>query len=658
MESSTEAADRTARTFSQVVFTDTPYSYPPLTPITCCYTLTGAFQPNPRDWVGIFKVGWSITKDYHTFVWVEPCLDLVRKETATRQVFFKDYYLPKDEIEFYQFCYVDSAGQVRGASTPFCFRSPEEQCPESSVDDDLLVITTQEQVEQSIREKVDLQKELDKIREENETLKNDLQKEQQEAASLKGLNDQKEKEITQLVKDMDQVKEQNENLTSTLQLQGKEMDTLKEEMLTQMAMQMETQQQDASGLNDQKEKEITQLVKDMDQVKEQNENLTSTLQLQGKEMDTLKEEMLTQMAMQMETQQQDASEQNRCSQSLNLDRESRQNETHAQEKYDRALMKVNLLKVEREELKGKVDAQSVEISILNSKLREQEVELLNTKDITQLLQVDLQSSEKDKERLYVELQMLQSLTHNMDGLKRENQELCRRLSQQETPQNCPDDDLRAQCQTLVTQLQDVQIKLMAEKEETKNTKRQVEFLENAMLQDRDQMEKLALSCEQAQLKSGKQELQLAEAHEGIADMEGNIEENNHLIMLLRHEKEEMANENQSLINDIEGLRRAYTESPHMQPETTSPAATDSTTHDWQQQETPEQPADLYENIESAEDPEQEALLCRHCQECFPYITQHELEQHEQSHRVCPFCTMICDNMEQSVYEDHVYGHEL
>ncbi|XP_029311951.1 calcium-binding and coiled-coil domain-containing protein 2 isoform X5 [Cottoperca gobio] len=598
MESSTEAADRTARTFSQVVFTDTPYSYPPLTPITCCYTLTGAFQPNPRDWVGIFKVGWSITKDYHTFVWVEPCLDLVRKETATRQVFFKDYYLPKDEIEFYQFCYVDSAGQVRGASTPFCFRSPEEQCPESSVDDDLLVITTQEQVEQSIREKVDLQKELDKIREENETLKNDLQKEQQEAASLKGLNDQKEKEITQLVKDMDQVKEQNENLTSTLQLQGKEMDTLKEEMLTQMAMQMETQQQDAS-------------------------------------------------------------EQNRCSQSLNLDRESRQNETHAQEKYDRALMKVNLLKVEREELKGKVDAQSVEISILNSKLREQEVELLNTKDITQLLQVDLQSSEKDKERLYVELQMLQSLTHNMDGLKRENQELCRRLSQQETPQNCPDDDLRAQCQTLVTQLQDVQIKLMAEKEETKNTKRQVEFLENAMLQDRDQMEKLALSCEQAQLKSGKQELQLAEAHEGIADMEGNIEENNHLIMLLRHEKEEMANENQSLINDIEGLRRAYTESPHMQPETTSPAATDSTTHDWQQQETPEQPADLYENIESAEDPEQEqALLCRHCQECFPYITQHELEQHEQSHRVCPFCTMICDNMEQSVYEDHVYGHEL
>lgn len=54
-----------------------------------------------------------------------------------------DYYLPRDEIEFYQFCYVDSSGQVRGASTPFCFRSPAEQSLESSPDDDLLVITTQ-----------------------------------------------------------------------------------------------------------------------------------------------------------------------------------------------------------------------------------------------------------------------------------------------------------------------------------------------------------------------------------------------------------------------------------------------------------------------------------------------------------------------------------
>lgn len=55
-----------------------------------------------------------------------------------------DYYLPKDETEFYQFCYVDSSGQVRGASTPFSFRKTAEHSLDSvSQDDDLLVVTTQ-----------------------------------------------------------------------------------------------------------------------------------------------------------------------------------------------------------------------------------------------------------------------------------------------------------------------------------------------------------------------------------------------------------------------------------------------------------------------------------------------------------------------------------
>lgn len=597
-----EADDPTARTFSQVVFMDTPQTYPPSTPVTCSYTLNTAFQPNPRDWVGIFKVGWSTTKDYHTFVWVEPCLDVVGQETATRQAVFKEYYLPKDEIEFYQFCYVDSTGQVRGASTPFCFKSPVEQSIESSPDDELLVITTQEQVEQSVRERAELQKDLDQIREENETLKTDLQEKQQEAASLKGQIEQKEKEMSQLSKEMDQIKEQNEDLKSTLQQQQKESDNLKKEMLIQKTKQMDLQQH----------------------------------------------------------------EQKQRSQSLSVDGESKQNEKQAQEKYDRAVMKINLLKEEREELKGRVDSQCVEIVTLNSKLREKQRELLNMNDSIQLLQVDLQTSEKEKERFSAELQKLQSLTHNMEDMKRENQELCRRLSQQEAVQNCPDDDLRARCQTLVSQLQDAQAKLAAEREETKNAKRQAEYLDRDLQQVRDQLERVVSSLEQAERRSGKRELQLREAHEVIADKDGLMEEKEHMMLLLTKEKDELARENQNLMSDIEGLRRICAElqaappadTPHMQPETTSLATTTSTTHEWQQQETPEQSGDLYENIGRAPDQEEEALVCRHCQESFPCITRHELEQHEQSHRVCPFCTMICDNMEQSVFEDHVYGHEL
>ncbi|XP_076616230.1 calcium-binding and coiled-coil domain-containing protein 2 [Chaetodon auriga] len=574
METPAEAAatDPSARTFSQVVFTDISHSYPPSTAVTCSYTLAASFQPKPRDWVGIFKVGWSTTKDYHTFVWVEPCVDVEGQQSVTRQAVFKDYYLPKDEIEFYQFCYIDSTGQVRGASTPFCFRNPAEQSMESSPDDELLVITTQEQVDQSVREKAELQRELDQITEEKETLKRALEKEQQEAACLKSQDEQKEKEKSQLVKELHQAEEENENLKGTLKHRQEELDHLKEEMLTQRTEQMEMQRESTAG---------------------------------------------------------------------------------QKEKYDRAVMKINQLKEEREELRRTVDAQNDEISSLNSKIREAERELLKMKDSVQLLQVDLQSSEKEKEKFSAEVQRLQSLMHNMDDMKRENQELCRRLSQQETPHSSSDDELRVQCQTLVCQLQE---ELAAEREVSRNTKRQAEVLDRELLHVREQLKKMIVSHEQAERQSNKQELQLREAHEMIADKDSVIEDKEHLIMLLTNEKEELAKENKNLFSDIEGLRRVCADlqaaAPCMQPDTAHTAGAASSTH-----ETPEQAENLYETIGSAADPEEEpSLVCRHCQESFPFITRLELEQHEQSHRVCPFCTLICDGMEQAEFEDHVYSH--
>lgn len=48
--------------FSQVVFNDIPHSYPPAAPLTCCYTVTAAFQPSNKDWVGIFKVRWQVLR--------------------------------------------------------------------------------------------------------------------------------------------------------------------------------------------------------------------------------------------------------------------------------------------------------------------------------------------------------------------------------------------------------------------------------------------------------------------------------------------------------------------------------------------------------------------------------------------------------------------
>lgn len=72
------AADASAAscTYSQVVFTNIPHSYTPSTPITCCYNLNAAYQPNSRDWVGIFKVSRLCNTSLNAAVDLRPNMNL------------------------------------------------------------------------------------------------------------------------------------------------------------------------------------------------------------------------------------------------------------------------------------------------------------------------------------------------------------------------------------------------------------------------------------------------------------------------------------------------------------------------------------------------------------------------------------------------------
>ena len=124
-------------------------------------------------------------------------------------------------------------------------------------------------------------------------------------------------------------------------------------------------------------------------------------------------------------------------------------------------------------------------------------------------QVDLQSSEKKNDRLDAELQRV---SLNMEEVKSEKQELSRRLSQQETQQESPDDPgstgvpLQARCQALVSQLQDTQVKLATERDETRNTKRHVVALTGELTDIKRQMENLVTACDEERRKSNKFEV--------------------------------------------------------------------------------------------------------------------------------------------------------
>ncbi|XP_072312141.1 calcium-binding and coiled-coil domain-containing protein 2 isoform X2 [Eucyclogobius newberryi] len=568
MDSSPEAttADPTVATFSQVVFTDVPRSYPISTGVTSNYTVTPSFQSHTRDWVGIFKVGWSSTKEYHTFVWVEPCPDLTGQERLTKQAVFKDYYLPKDD-EFYQFCYIDNTGQVRGASTPFCFLNSGEQSLENSPDDDLLVITTQEQVDQSVREKAEQMKELGQLRAENDTLKSALLKEQQGVENCKGLYMQKEEYIGTLITEMNQMKEERDQLISDVQKQKMEIDNLKVET-----------------------------AKDQPQRKYSLDSADA-------------------------------------------------------DKYEKALKKMQVLKEERDKQKEINEAQKLVITELKTK----ENDFLRAQDNLQLLKVDLQHSKTEKQRITKELQS------KIQHLKEEIQQ---KSYTQQPVQNGPTEDLKVKCQELADELQQAHRSLAAEKEESRNTRRRTEALEPQM---KEQLDNMAAHCEDLNRKSNKLEILLREAHELIAEKDAMREAQEDVIKLDRREKEEIAKENQALKNEIEELRRAFTEAPQHflesvydqpRPEQTAqqPNMVKIQPNSTEQSVPPEP---LYETIDNAENSEEEECkVCCHCQERFPGITQNELEQHEQSHRVCPFCAMICDNIDQSEFEDHVYGHGL
>ncbi|XP_076865556.1 tax1-binding protein 1 homolog A isoform X2 [Brachyhypopomus gauderio] len=133
--------------FAHVIFQNVGKSFLPQAALECSYTLTPFIIPHPKDWVGIFKVGWSSARDYYTFLWSPLPENYTEGSTVHTTLVFQGYYVPRSDGEFYQFCYVTHTGEIRGASTPFQFRSATPTAEdlltvEDDGNSDILVVTT------------------------------------------------------------------------------------------------------------------------------------------------------------------------------------------------------------------------------------------------------------------------------------------------------------------------------------------------------------------------------------------------------------------------------------------------------------------------------------------------------------------------------------
>ncbi|XP_048009634.1 tax1-binding protein 1 homolog B isoform X2 [Megalobrama amblycephala] len=239
--------------FAHVIFQNVGKSYLPHAALECHYTLTQFIKPNPKDWVGIFKVGWSTARDYYTFLW-SPLPDSYTEGTAiNRSVVFQGYYVPNDDGEFYQFCYVTHKGEIRGASTPFQFRanSPTEEellTVEDEGGSDILVVTTkasylEQKMEQIQQEKKELLENLDQFQKERDELideKNRLQKEyEQERESSAQLR----KDVQELQLSAQSLQEEREEVKRRMEESTARLLQLEEDLIgvTQKGLQKETE---------------------------------------------------------------------------------------------------------------------------------------------------------------------------------------------------------------------------------------------------------------------------------------------------------------------------------------------------------------------------------------------------------------------------------
>lgn len=178
-------------------------TYPLGSAVECRYAFSEPFQPTTSDWIGVYRVGWRSHDSYETYLWVQLPTKSGDAENTNREasVTFPADVIPKDSKEFYQFCYVSSAKQVCGVSTPFQLSSSMDDLFEVQDPDDpntMVIKTKAQMLEDHLvvlkKESLELQKEVHLLQLELDAERASKGKLMEQLAGMARLQDELEEE--------------------------------------------------------------------------------------------------------------------------------------------------------------------------------------------------------------------------------------------------------------------------------------------------------------------------------------------------------------------------------------------------------------------------------------------------------------------------------
>ncbi|XP_053725153.1 calcium-binding and coiled-coil domain-containing protein 1b [Synchiropus splendidus] len=171
---------------TSVVFRNVGQLYFPQIRVECHYSLTSEHQWSSSDWIGIFKVGFSSIKQYHTYTWAQVPEGYTEGTAVNCCTLFYAFFLPRPSSDEYQFVYVDKNGKICAQSRSFTFCAPkpleeletlkeerDEEEDEQREEEELLLVIPraqllQKHLEESVRDRAKLQEALTSAQKETE----------------------------------------------------------------------------------------------------------------------------------------------------------------------------------------------------------------------------------------------------------------------------------------------------------------------------------------------------------------------------------------------------------------------------------------------------------------------------------------------------------